>query len=377
MKRCFGTIFLLCLAGTLVQAAEPTEQSGKLSEELGGKMIFEIRGSRNLNGSIKIIPQDEDRIDISYQKMAGAESKSQEKLFLDLIDLKLTSEADRAVLSILTPSDSPWQGKDYHVSLDIIVQLPEKAQIEGNLQFMKIDVRGPFGGFELNSGFSEVSLDEINGPVDITTSFAPIILSAITGSVKVETRYGEIRATDIKVPMGSAIFKNTGQAIKLSDIVGPVEAYNSYSPIEASDIVASEGTVVLRTSYSPIDADDISGELICETSFSPIKVVDCTLSHGQSRFETSYAPIKAELNTTDDSQLFIFNNYSNINLSVPMNISTQVAASVDEGGRIHTSDLSLKPTYLDATRLEGKLGDGNGRIELKVSGIGLINIEGR
>ncbi len=377
MKRCFGTIFLLFLAGSLVQATEPAEQSGKLSEALGGKLIFEIRGSRNLNGSIKMIPQDEDRVDVSFQKIAGAESKSQEKLFLDLIDLKLTSETDRAVLSILTPSDSPWQGKDYHVSLDIIVQLPEKAKIEGNLQFMKIDVSGPFEGIQINSGFSEVSLAGINGPVDITTSFAPIILSDITGSIKAETRYGEIRAMDIKVPMGSAIFKNTGQAIKLSDIAGPVEAYNSYSPIEASDIDATEGTVVLRTSYSPIDVRDISGELICETSFSPIKVVDCTLSHGQSRFETSYSPIKAELSTTDASQLFIFNNYSNINLSIPMSMSTQLAASVDEGGRIHTTDLPLKPTYLDATRLEGKLGDGTGRIELKVSGIGLIDIEGR
>jgi hypothetical protein len=156
-----------------------------------------------------------------------------------------------------------------------------------------------------------------------------------------------------------------------------VEAYTAYSPIEASNIEVTDGSLVFMTSYSPIKLSSISGEIICETSFSPIDITDCTLSHGQSRIETSYSPIKAELTTQDDSQLFIYNNYSNINLSIPTGESSQIAATVDEGGRIHTVDLPVKPTFLDATRLEGQLGNGQGRIELKISGIGIIEIEGR
>jgi hypothetical protein len=377
MNKVYGPFFLLIFSVSLAMAGEPVEQAGQLGKPLEGRTIFEIRGSRNLNGSIKIIPQQADEANVSYKKWAEADDKTQARLFLDLIDLKLVSEDDRTILSILTPSDSPWEGSDYHVSLDIIVLLPEKTRIVGDLHFMKFFVRGPFNGIDLKSGFSEIDLQDINGPVDIVTSFAAIRLTGINGSINAETRYGAIDASGIRVPLGSAIFKNTGQTIKLSDIKGPVEAYNSYSPIEASDIEDREGSLVFRTSYSPIKIENISGEIICETSYSPIDASNCKLLHGQSKFETSYSPINIKLSIADGSELFIYNSYNDINLAIPSSISAQLAATVDEGGRIHTSDLPIKPTFLDATRLEGRLGDGNGRIELKVSGIGSIDIEGQ
>jgi hypothetical protein len=377
MKMVRVTISLILLTASLAIAREPVEQSGTLSQPANGKSIFAIHGSRNLNGSIRIIPQPGDQVEVSYRKSAEAESESQARRFLDLIDLRLAPGEDRTTLNILTPSDSPWEGSDYHVYLEIVVQLPEKTRIEGQLQFMKLEVQGPFNGVNIKSGFSELDISDISGPIEIATSFAPITLSDVTGSVKAETRYGLIHASNINVPLGSAIFTNSGGAITLSDIQGPVEAYTSYSPIDAQDITADEGSVVFRTSYSPIKLSDISGEIICETSFSPIDISDCILTHGQSRFETSFSPIKAELSPQDDSQLFIYNNYNNINLSIPSDISSQIAAAVDQGGRIHTSALPVKPTFLDATRLEGNLGIGGGRIELKVSGIGVIEIDGR
>jgi hypothetical protein len=360
---------------SLALAGEPVEQTGSMSASGAGKSIFEIHGSSNLNGSIKIIPGDE--IAITYKKMAEANSRAQAQRFLDLIDLRIAQKDDRVTLSILTPSDSPWEASDYHVSLDIAVQLPEKIRIEGQLQFMTLEVRGPFGGINFKSEYSALDIAEIDGPIDISTTFAPIKLSDISGSIKAETRYGMIDARDIRIPLGSAIFKNAGGIIKLSDIQGPVEAYTSYSPIEASDIQVTDGSLVFMTSYSPIKLNNISGEIICETSFSPIDLADCTLSHGQSRIETSYSPINAEFSTEGESQLFIYNNYNNINVSIPSGESSQIAATVDEGGRIHTVDLPIKPTFIDATRLEGQLGNGQSRIELKVSGIGIIEIEGR
>jgi hypothetical protein len=377
MKMVRVTISLILLTVSLAMAGEPVEQTGKLSESMEGKTVFSIHGSRNLNGSIKIFPGESDQVEISYRKWAEAENQSQARQFLDLIDLRLTPGEDQTILNILTPSDSPWEGSDYHVSLEIVVQLPEKMRIEGQLQFMKLEVRGPFNGVTIKAGFSELDIADISGPVDVTTSYAPVKLADITGVVTAETRYSPIRATDIRVPSGSAIFKNSGGSITLSDIQGPVEAYTSYSPIEAQDMAAEEATMVFRTSYSPIKLSNISGELICETSFSPIDITDCNLTHGQSRIETSFSPINAVLDPQDESELFIYNNYNNINLSVPSNTSSRIAAAVDQGGRIHTADLPVKPTFLDATRLEGTIGAGLGHIELKVSGIGAIEIEGR
>jgi len=375
----FVIIALLATAcSTVLIAGEPVEETGKLTQALEDESVFEIRGSRNLNGAIGIVSQSGNEVEVTFRKQARAETQAQAKRFLDLIDVRLQStDPDRVSLSILTPSDSPWAGSDYQVSLDILVRLPEKMKIEGQAQFMQLNVRGPFAGVSFHSEFSPLNLQGLSGPIDIATSFAAVELSDITGSVTAETRYGAMKATNITIPLGTAIFKNTGGVITLKDIQGPVEAYTSYSTIDASDIDAAEGSIVLRTSYSPINVSGVSGELICETSFSPINIVDGDLTHGQSKIETSYSPISAELSNIDGSKLFIYNNYNNINLSVPTDISSQVVASVDEGGRIRATNLPVKPTFLDVTRLEGLLGDGRGWIELKVSGIGKINIEGR
>jgi len=39
--------------------------------------------------------------------------------------------------------------------------------------------------------------------------------------------------------------------------------------------------------------------------------------------------------------------------------------------------LPIRPVFLDVTRLEGILGDGQNRIEVRISGVGMIDIEGQ
>jgi hypothetical protein len=356
---------------------ETVEKTGRFTGAAEDASLFKIDGSANLSGSLKILSKTGNEIEIDYRKWARAGSKSQAERFLDLIEVKMQPGADRVVLSILTPSDSPWGGTDYGVGLDIFVRLPEKMHIDCDMRFMKLDVRGPFAGIRVISEFSELNLEEIKGPVEMTTSFAPVRLHNINGSVRAETRYSLIEASNIIVALGSAIFQNTGGPISLREIRGPVEAYTSHSKIVASDIDAAEGSVVFRTSYSPIEASAISGEIICETSFSNVEISAISLTHGQSKIETSYSPINAEFARIDNGQLFVYNNYNDINLTLPAAISSQIVAMIEEGGRIHSTNLPVRPTYLDATRLEGTLGGGGARIELKVDGIGTIDIAGR
>jgi hypothetical protein len=361
-----------------VKGAEPVEESGEFQAPLPGKKIFEIRGSHNLNGAIKILSQPTDEIKVTFKKWARAATESQARRFIDLIDLKLEPLGDdREVLTVLTPSDAPWQGTNYGARLDVFIELPGKMRIEGDLRFMELGIRGPFQGVNVKSEYSPLEIEAIRGPIEVSASFASISLSEIAGSIKAETQNGSIEATDIKVPLGSAIFQSTNGSINLFNIVGPVEAYTSYSDIRAKDIDADEGSVVLRTSYSSIDVSDVKGELICETTFSEISIAGASLTHGHSKIETTYSPIKASFDRISNSQLFINNHYNNIIVSMPANTSSQIVASVDDGGKIRTSNLPLKPTFLGATRLEGVLDDGQGRIELTVSGIGEINIKGR
>jgi len=364
-------------AGLLAQDYDAT-QEGSLSQTIHDETVFEIVGSHNLGGTITIESQPGSEVEISFIKKSRAQSKSQAERFLDLITLKLSAKGeDRVTLNILTPSDAPWEGSDQSAAIDIFVNLPEEMRIEGELQFLGVNIEGPFDGVRLKSQYSAISIEGIKGDIDISTAFSPISLSDIDGSINAETRYGAISASDIVVSLGSAVFKTVNGAIALADIEGPVEAYTSYSSIQANDIDAAEGSIVFRTSYSPIDIEDVAGEIICETSFSPINMKGVSLTHGQSKIETSYSPIDAEFDNIDASQLIVYNSYNNVQLLIPANISSQIIADVDQGGRIHASGVPVKPVYLDVTRLEGQLGDGESRIEIKVNGVGAINIEGQ
>lgn len=381
MKTTFKIVVLtgiiLSVAGFSANGTNPVTESGNLLAELSGQSVFEIQGSTNLPGEIRVLSRQTGDVKITFDKWANASSEAESRRFLDLIDFKLQVKDDRVIFRILSPSHAPWQGKNHSVSVEIFVELPEKMSIEAKSNLMEVEIVGPFQGVDLKSGFSAVGVERIYGPVEIITTDGDIKLRAIKGKLRAETQNAKIEARDIIIPAGYAVLQSANGMIKLEDIQGPVEAYTSYAEINASSIDAPDGSVVLRTSYAPIEAQNVKGELICETSYGTVRVMDVSINHGHSRFETSYAPIAASFEEVSNCELYIANNYNSIDLSIPRDISAVLVASVGKGGRIHTKNLSLIPTALDPTRLEALLGGGDSRVEVKVSGIGSINIDGQ
>jgi hypothetical protein len=373
----FSAGIILLIFGFSADATDPVIESGNLLAELSGQSVFEIQGSTNLPGKIRVLSRQLGDVKIAFDKSARASSDAESRRFLDLIDFKLRVEDDRVLFKILSPSHAPWEGSNHSVNVEIIIELPEKMSIEGKSDLMDIDIGGPFEGVDLKSTFSNIGVERIYGPVEIVTTSGDIQLYAIKGKLRAETQNAKIEVRDVIIPSGYAILQSVNGMIKLEDIQGPVEAYTSYAQIDATDIDAPDGSVVLRTSYAPIKVQNVRGELICETSYSSVEAMDVTINHGHSRFETSYAPITAHFNEISNCELYIANDYNSVELSVPRDVSAILVAGVDRGGRIQTRNLSLKPTALDLTRLEGLLGGGGSRIEVKVDGIGSIDIDGQ
>jgi len=339
--------------------------------------VFRVNGASNLNGKIKIISTQSGDIEVIFKKMAKASSRSEEKRFLNLIDLRLTPVSeDRTDLIILSPSHAPWEGTNHQIKLEIIVKLPEQMMIEGRGKFLNFDISGPFKGIDLDCEFTTVRATRIFGTVDILTTEEDVSLKAIKGSVKVETIHGNITASDIIIPSGYAVFTTEQGTIELDNIQGSVEAYTAHAEINVRDIDASDGSIVLRTNYSPVKVEDVSGALICETNYSPIVIKGLVLNHGESKIETSYSPIEVEITEILDSDIYIENNYQNITLKIPQSSSVRLYGSVNKGGQIRARDLNILPVLLEPNRLEGTLESGVSRIEAKVTGVGDIFFEG-
>jgi len=370
-------VILLAINSVPAHGDNEVKESGTLMATLSGQSLFIIKGSKNLSGEAQILSRQGENISIAYKKTARTSSEKESKRFLDLIDFKLTVDDDQATFSILSPSQAPWEGSNYSVNIGIVIELPEKMEIQGSTNFMKLDIDGPFQGVELSSTFSNMDIQRIYGPVTVKTNSGEIKLSAIKGEVEIDTQNGGITADDIYIQSGYAVLKTTHSPITLSNISGPVEAYTSFAGIWVRDIESPNGSVVLNTSYGSIEVDEMTGELICETSYAPITVTNSTINHGYSRIETSHAPINADIAKIDRCELYIANEYSNIDLGLPDNISTKLIAGVGRGGRIYVSGLDLRPTVLENTRLEAIVDEGESRVELNVSGIGNINISGR
>ncbi|UCC78727.1 MAG: DUF4097 family beta strand repeat protein [Candidatus Zixiibacteriota bacterium] len=372
------TIVLILILLRICAADYSSVREGTLEEKARGRLDFVIQADVDVTGKIRVISNQTGNIKITYTITALAESKAEANRFLGLVDIRLdTNRREKAFLEILSPSHVPWGGSKYNVNVEILAEIPEKINIEGKCRFSDLEVMGPFQNIDLDCENSSVSLSMIYGSVRISTTNSSIVLKSIKGDLRAETTNGSITIDGMEIEWGYAFLETTNGGITLEDIQGSIEAYTTYSPIKVDNIDASEGSVVLRTNYAPIDVSNVVGEIICETNYYPVNILDSNINHGHSKIETSYAPVRAQFDKVENCEVYISSGYNNIELEVPSETSARLVASVDKGGRIHAKGIAIIPVLLEPTYLEGVMGEGDARIEVKVNGIGNIDITGR
>ena len=114
-------------------------REGTLQEKAREGMDFVIQADVDLTGKIQIISNQTGDIRIAYTITAMAESKTEANRFLDLLDIKMdTNRRDKAFLEVIAPSYVPWGGSRYSVNLELLAEIPEKMNIEGECRFMDV-----------------------------------------------------------------------------------------------------------------------------------------------------------------------------------------------------------------------------------------------
>jgi hypothetical protein len=371
---------LLILLTPLGFSQEGISSSGKLSLSASDMTGLIIKTPQNVHCKIELYTHSADIISGEYRIWADAGSADRESRFINLIEVKLDyngRNSKNANLEVLAPTRAPWEGSNYSVGVDLTLMVPENFYVEAKTSYSNIDLVGPFGGVNIDDEYGSVTVEKVRGNSTIKASYSSVDLTDLKGSVTVDAVYSEINAREIVIENSPGMFTTSYGSLNLEDITGAIEAVTDYDNIKVSNIKAPKGSVILRTNYGQIEADNVSGELVCETSFEPITLGNIELTHGISKFDTKHAPIDAEILKMGDSQLIINNTYSTINLSLASNISAKLLLAVDEGGKIHTKDLSIKPLVMKRDRLVGLVGDGLAKIEINVDGIGEINITGQ
>jgi hypothetical protein len=372
------TLVIILMAGVVVYAE--SYSTGNMSASISGQGLLEIRTPQNLRCDIKIKTHSLSSVDARYRIWAHAKTTGQEDRFIKLIEVKLDknySGENTIRIRVLSPTTAPWEGMSYGVGIEMDIYVPEDFAIDTRSMYGKVDVSGPLSRAKIDCEYGSVNVEDIDEDTDISSSYSNVSVSYLKGMVSIDAKYSEIIVEDIEIGDGPGLFKSTNGNIVLENITGPLEVTTNQSSIQASNIRTDSGCLLFRTDYGNIDAEDLSGELVVETSYGNIEMKDINLPYGISKFETKYSPIDVMIIDIEDAQLLVNNTYSSINLSLPSDISAKLTLSVDEGGKIHTQGLSIKPLIMESNRLVGIAGDGVAKIEANIDGIGDINIKGR
>ena len=134
-------------------------------------------------------------------------------------------------------------------------------------------------------------------------------------------------------------------SIKLSDTNGYVKAHTSYGSIKCDSI---NGEIRVNTSYGRVDCREIiSDELTVDSSYGSIDIEysDLTPAEIQADVSTSYGDIDFTAPPGFTGQVELGTSYGSINTNLPITVKGKISNK----------------------RIEGTIGEGNGKLSLKTS----------
>jgi DUF4097 and DUF4098 domain-containing protein YvlB len=158
---------------------------------------------------------------------------------------------------------------------------------------------------------------------------------------------------NIVVPVGTGIkCKSSYGRLTMSNIKGNVTARTSFGDVVAKEIT---GRIELNTSYGKVDCSQITcAEFAANSSFGDIEVVfaGACPSDLKAKITTSYGSVETDIPTNFAGQVVVETSFGKIKTEVPFVVSGEVSRS----------------------RLEGTIGEGSGKLDLKTS-FGSITIK--
>jgi len=142
-----------------------------------------------------------------------------------------------------------------------------------------------------------------------------------------------------------------------------IECASSYGSIELAD---TSGYVKAHTNYGSIDCDRINGQIQVDTSYGSVdcrEIISDELTAGSNygNIDIEYsdlAPAKTQTN--------ISTSYGNIDFTAPPGFAGQVELATNYGS-IKTDLPIVVKGKISSKRIEGTIGEGNGKLSLKTS----------
>lgn len=296
-----------------------------------------IRSALTLSGKISIEVGDTDHAELRYFKRAKSKNKSQAIDFIDLISIDFEQTQDGLKLDLRAPNPAPWSGTNQSGSVEISLILPEFCDVEIEAPQFDIDAEGPFDSFIVPSSFGRIYIENVIEKLEVVASNRRVTVRNLSGEIYVST---------------------------------------TNATLEAEQIHSQRGRVELRNDGGDIKVVGIKGELYLKNSYGRVEIIEYTPIGRKNSIRCSYGPISLELKDFNTEQLLVTNQYEDIEISLPDDISASLSLAVEEGGKIIVSDMVIKPDIIQENRLNLIIGNGENSINSSIRGSGNIYLRG-
>ncbi|MDP1994823.1 MAG: DUF4097 family beta strand repeat-containing protein [Ignavibacteria bacterium] len=214
------------------------------------------------------------------------------------------------------------------------------------------------GDLLINSPYSTIQIDKVNGFVDVRNQGGPIDIKNV-GGVKVDAAYATISIKSVTGKSGKEIFiKGQSGKLLLENIVGNLNIESPYSPMELRNI---KGDVKISGSSAEINGEKITGNLKIQSPYSKLFFREVSSKNIFIKDQSSQVDIKL---ITVPEEIDIENDYGNVNVEMPDGYSGEVNLSVEHG--LISSNLSIEIKKTSSSQMvSAMVGRGNGKINIE------------
>lgn len=307
------------------------------SASVGAEGRVEIKSVEGLRGSLVITASPTNLAILKYHKRAKTDGLSRAIDYLDLVEVELSPSPTGVRVAFKAPYPLPWNDKVETISVEAELIVPENIALEVQATYYDITATGPFTSVVIPSSMERLKVSDVHGRLDLETVNQRVHVENATGDISVSTSHSPLTATNITCLDTRAKFENLGGDIRISDFLGQVRVDNRY------------GRIVMENVRLRGKRNDI----------------DCV--HG---------PIYVALLELPDGRLLVNNEYEDIELDMPEELSTSLVLVVQEGGRIEANNLLFTTDLVEHNRLSLVNGDGQSTIKCSIRGDGNIYVRG-
>lgn len=296
-------------------------------------------GSSYIIGKLSIVSSDKPITTVTCRKALKAESPEQAEEFSDYIEIRGEELENELSISVETKSVPPWSGTNWSGGANVEIEVPknENLKIDIRTTICTIDITGPFATVDITSSLGDVSIEKITSKIRVSLDNGGVRVRDCTGPVTVTTALRPITLTRVDSKLGSIKLRNTNAKIVLESVRGEIDARCDNATIAGNNVSfeAGHSHLVSENSNVEIDADAVNGDL--------------TIRGANGK----------------------------INLVLPANTSASYLLQVEGAGRIYTRGLPMVVQVASRTRVIGSSGNKRNKIEVDMSGVGTVDLEGK